>query len=92
MNKRLFEIIAPNEKGFAKVGDFEFRLPTTAADFCFVVDVYYFCLALFVEPELKLNSELMLIAHSSSPTFAKPYVGRLCFFLCRYVFGSLCRT
>ena len=44
-----------NEKGFAKVGDFEFRLPTTAADFCFVVDVYYFCLALFVEPELKLN-------------------------------------
>jgi hypothetical protein len=46
--------IAYNEKGLAKVGYLENVKLGTGAGFCFVVDVYYFCLALFVEPEQKL--------------------------------------
>ena len=64
----------------------------TGAGFCFAVDVQYKCLALFVKPEPKLNSELLLIELPSSPTFAKPYVGRsnsfsLVFAACLYCFA-----
>jgi hypothetical protein len=51
---RFFRRVAGNEKGLAKVGYLENVKLGTVAGFCFVVDVYYCCLALFVKPEPKL--------------------------------------
>jgi hypothetical protein len=73
--------LQPTDLGFAKVGDLETVKPELLLGFVLLLMFTYFCLALFVKPELKLNDLLLLMLTTSSPTFAKPYVGRLCFFL-----------
>jgi len=49
-------------------------LPKAVVEFYFVIKYIYKRSMLFVKLKLKLNNDLKLLLHSSSPTFAKPYV------------------
>jgi len=52
------------------------RQPVTAVWLCFVVDVLFCCLAIFVEQGLWLKKELLLRLLTVCPAIAKPLVGR----------------
>lgn len=67
-------MLTADEQGFVQGVAIAYCLLGTAAGFCFVVDVKNCCLVLFVELELKLNSDLLLIDCSSSHTCTKPHV------------------
>ena len=68
-----------NESAFAMAGYSVFRHAGTEVAFYFIVEDNICRLILNVEPEPKLNKDLLLIVSTSSPATANTTVVRSCF-------------